>query len=260
MDIIVCIKQVPNSNQVKLNSVTNVIERGDMKGIINPNDLFALEEAMKIKDCFGGTVKVISMGVPSTAFLLKKAVSLGADEAVLLSDPAFKGSDTLATSYILSAGIKKMGKFDLIICGQHTADGGTGHVGPGIGITLNIPYIVNVNHIENISNYTIQCRRDNDTGYDIIKAHLPCVISVAKNINQPRFVSLNGIKKARRTQIKVWNSEELGVNKNLCGLAGSPTRVKETYTPCFLQTCEFLEGFPKEQAKEIINRIIKLKC
>lgn len=180
MNIIVCVKQVPGTNEVKMDKVTNTIIREGVEAIINPFDLYAVEEALKIKDKFSGMITAISMGIPKVVDTLREVLELGVDSGVLLSDRAFAGADSLATAYTLSKGICKIGKYDLIICGKQATDGDTAQVGPSLAEKLGIPHTTNVSNIQAINEDFIICNRSTDEGYEVIKIFLPAVITVVK--------------------------------------------------------------------------------
>lgn len=255
MDIVVCIKQVPATNNVNICKDTNTIVREGVKGEINPFDMYAIEEALKIKEEHGGKVTAISMGILTAVDQLREAIALGVDEAVLLSDKNFAGSDTLATSYVLSAGIKKTGNYQLIICGRQAVDGDTAQVGPALAEKLGIPHVTCVKKIEDIREGYIRCQRMTDKGYEIIEMELPALITVMKDINDPRLPTIKGIMKAKKACIRVWTADEIDVNKELCGLKGSPTQVVKTFVPEYSVQREVIEGRPEDQARQLVDRL-----
>lgn len=259
MNIIVCVKQVPASNEVKINKETNTIIREGVEAIINPFDTYAVEEGLRIKDNLGGKVTVISMGIPSVADLLKETIALGVDDAILLSDKAFAGADTLATSYALSMGIKKIGNFDLIICGKQATDGDTAQVGPSLAEKLGIPHTTYVRKIEEIREGYIRCQRLTDDGYEVIEMPLPALITVVKEINEPRLPSLKGMMRARKATINIWTADDIGADKNLCGLKGSPTQVVRTFVPVHEVNSEMIEGDPQEQARKLADKLLSMQ-
>lgn len=258
MKIIVCIKQVPESLDVKIDPETNRIVREGVKSIINPYDMYAIEEGLRLKERFGGEVVSISMGPPQAEEALKESIAMGVDEGVLLTDRAFAGSDTLATSYILSCGVKKIGNFDLIISGKETLDGSTGQVGPEMAEFLNIPYITYVSKIENIDNNVMECTRLMEDHYERIKVKLPALITVVKEINEPRIPSLKGLLKAKKAEIKKITAEQIDGNKEFFGQDGSPTRVVDVWTHQIKKEGRVVEGEPEEIAEEIIKELKKL--
>jgi len=263
MNIIVCVKQVPGTSSVKINKETNTIIRDDAEAIINPFDEYAIEEGVRIKEKVGGTVTVISMGIPKTADLLRETIALGVDDAVLLTDKAFAGSDTLATSYALSMGIKKIGSYDLIICGKQATDGDTAQVGPSLAEKLGIPHTTYVRKIEEIKEGYIRCQRMTDDGYEVIEMPLPAVITVVKEINEPRFPSIKGKLKAKKYEVKILNADDIEADKSLCGLNGSPTQVIKTFTPVHEINAEIIEGTACEQAEKLADKLLSaqfVKC
>jgi electron transfer flavoprotein beta subunit len=187
MNIVVCVKQVPGTNEVKMNKETNTIIREGVESILNPFDAYAIEEALRIRESAGGKVTVLSMGIPAVAEMLKETIALGADEAVLLSDRAFAGADTLATAYALSMGIQKIGACDLVICGKQATDGDTAQVGPSLAERMGIPHTTCVRKIEEIREGYIRCQRMTEDGYEVIEMPLPALITVVKEINEPRL-------------------------------------------------------------------------
>ncbi|MDD5701833.1 MAG: electron transfer flavoprotein subunit beta/FixA family protein, partial [Dehalococcoidales bacterium] len=206
MNIVVCLKQVPGTTEVKINAETNTLIRQGIKNIINPFDTYALEEGVRLREKHGGKVTAVSMGPPQALDMLKEAVSLGADEAVLLSDGAFAGSDTWATAYTLSGAVKKLGTVDLVICGRQSTDGDTAQVAPEMAEMMGVPFVAYVSRIEEIIHGEIRFQRMIDEGYEVIQSPLPMVITVTKEINVPRLPSLRGIMKSRNIQIPVWKA------------------------------------------------------
>lgn len=253
MDIVVCIKQVPDTTEVKINPETHTLIREGVKSIINPFDLYALEEGVRIKEKLGGTVTVISMGPPQVEEALREAISLGADEAILLSDKAFAGADTLATSYTLAKGIEKFGKFDLIICGKQAIDGDTAQVGPGLSVQLNIPQITYVRKIEEIKDSVIRVERMTEEGYEIIESPLPALLTVVKEINEPRLPSLKGKLRAKKAHITIWNAQDLEADEQSIGLQGSPTQVIKIFSPPVRHRGQILTGPAQEVAEKLVD-------
>lgn len=256
MKIIVCLKQVPETTEIKIDPETNTLIREGVNSIINPFDLYALEEGLRIKERQGGEVIALSMGPPQAEAVLKEAISLGADEGILLTDRAFAGSDTLATSYILATAIRKVKEFDLIICGKQALDGDTGQVGPGIAQTLEVPFITYVRKIEEISTEKIRAERMMEEGYEVIETSLPALITVVKEINEPRLPSLRGKMRARKYTPIIWGKRDLEVAEGKIGLRGSPTRVIKIFTPPPRPGGIILKG-TKEEVVEKLSEIIK---
>ncbi len=256
MNIIVCIKQVPDTTDVKIDPETNTLIRSGVVCIINPFDMYAIEEGIRLKEKFGGKVIVITMGPPQAEEALREAVSLGADEGILISDRSFAGSDTWATSYTLSRAIHKIGEYDLIISGKQAIDGDTAQVGPGISAHLDIPQITYVKKIEEVNiNQTkhMRAERMTEEGYEIIESPLPCVITVVKEINEPRLPSLKGKMRAKKAEIKNWDVNVLDVDPDLIGLNGSPTKVVRIFTPPPREKGQILEGDAKEISQKLVS-------
>lgn len=270
MNIVVCIKQVPDTTNVRIDPETNTLVRSGVQSIINPFDMYAIEEAVRLKEKFGGLVTIITMGPPQAEEALREAISLGADEAVLISDRAFAGSDTWATSYTLSRAIGKIGKFDIIICGKQAIDGDTAQVGPGVAAFLDIPQITFVKKIEEITAVNqhernesratnderrfIRAERMTEEGYDIIESPLPCLITVVKEINEPRLPSLKGKMRAKKIEIKKLEAKDLDADPDSLGLKGSPTKVVKIFTPPPRKGGQILEG----EAKDVCGKLVEL--
>ena len=254
MNIIVCIKQVPDTTNVRIDPETNTLVRLGVQSIINPFDMYAIEEAIRLKEKFGGLVTVLTMGPPQAEEALREAISLGADEAVLVSDRAFAGSDTWATSYTLSRTIGKLAKFDLLICGKQAIDGDTAQVGPGIAAFLDIPQITFVKKIEDIKDSLIRAERMTEEGYDIVESPLPCLITVVKEINEPRLPSLKGKIRAKKIEIRKLEAKDLDADPDSLGLKGSPTKVVKIFTPPPRKGGQILEG----EAKDICEKLVEL--
>jgi electron transfer flavoprotein beta subunit len=234
LNIIVCIKQVPDTTEVKINPDTGTLIREGVPSIINPFDTYAIEEGLRLKEQFGGKVTVISMGPPQAIEALKEAVAMGADEAILLSDRAFAGSDTWATSYTLSNAIRKLGEFDIILCGKQAMDGDTGQVGPGIARQLDISQLTYVFKIREVGLEVgrIVVERLLEEGREVVEATLPALLTVVKDINQPRYPTFMGIRRATRMAIPTWTAQDLcEADTDRCGLAGSPTQVVRVFSP-----------------------------
>jgi electron transfer flavoprotein beta subunit len=259
MNIVVCLKQVPGTTEVKIDPITNTLIRQGIKAIVNPFDSYALEEGVRLKEKFGGKVTAISMGPPQASDMLKEAISVGADEAVLLSDMAFAGSDTLATAATLGKAVEKIKTYDLIICGRQTIDGDTGQVGPELAENLGIPFIAYVSKIEEIANGKMRVQRAVEDGYETIESPLPAVITVAKEINIPRMPSLRGLSKSRSAQIPVWTANDIAADKANIGQAGSGTWVVKVFYPQRIQHAEIIKGEPAVQAAALIEKLREAK-
>lgn len=259
MNIVVCVKQVPGTTEVKMNKETNTIIREGVESIINPFDTYAVEEGLRIKERAGGKVTVLSMGIPSVADLLKSTIGLGADDAVLLSDRAFAGADTLATAYALSMGIRKIGDADLIICGKQATDGDTAQVGPSLAEKLGYPHTTYVRKIEEIKDGYIRCQRMTEDGYEVVEMPLPAVITVVKEINEPRLPSIKNMMRAKKAVVSIWTADDINADKDLCGLKGSPTQVVKTFVPVHDIKSEMIEGDSAEQARKLAEKLLSMK-
>lgn len=259
MNIIVCVKQVPATTNVQIDSKTGRLIREGVESIINPFDEYALEEGVRLKEKFGGKVTVISMGPPQAESALRECIARGADEAILLSDLNFAGADTLATAYTLARAIEKLTPYNIIICGKQAIDGDTAQVGPGIAEKLNIPHICYVRKITELKNGTICVERMMEDGYDILETTLPALITVVKEINIPRLPSLRGLMLAKKAKVNLWNAENINADKNKIGLAGSPTVVKKIFTPPARKGGETINGSPEEIAQQVIPKLKELK-
>ncbi len=253
MNIIVCIKQVPDTTQVKIDPKTNTLIREGVQSIINPFDMYAIEEGVRLKEKYGGKTTVITMGPPQAEAALREAISLGCDEGVLISDRAFAGSDTLATSYTMTAAIKKIGAFDVIICGKQASDGDTAQVGPGISAHLDIPQITYVKKIHEITDGHATVERLTEEGSEILKTPVPFLITVVKEINEPRIPSLKGKIRAKNATLPVWKAIDLEVEEKRLGLNGSPTWVMRIFTPPQRERGLLFEGEPEETSTKLVN-------
>jgi electron transfer flavoprotein alpha/beta subunit len=234
LNIIVCIKQVPDTTEVKINPETGTLIREGVPSIVNPFDMYAIEEGLRLKEQFGGKVTIISMGPPQAKEALKEAVAMGADEAILLSDRAFAGSDTWATAYTLSQAIRKLGAFDVILCGKQAIDGDTGQVGPGIARQLNISQLTYVFKIRQLDPqaHTVVVERLLEEGREVVETALPALLTVVKDINQPRYPTFLGIRRATKMEIPVWGAADLPeADAGRLGLKGSPTQVVKVFSP-----------------------------
>jgi len=255
MRYVVCIKQVPETTDVKINPATNTLMRDGVVSIINPFDMYAIEEGLRLKALHGGTVTILSMGPPQAESALREAIAMGADDAILLSDRAFAGSDTWATSYTLAMAIRKIANFDLIICGKQASDGDTAQVGPGIAVHLDLPQITYVRKIESLDDKTIVAERLMENGYEVIQSPLPCVLTVIKEINEPRLPSLKGKMAAKKAVITTWNAAELNCDPKCLGLDGSPTKVVKIFTPAPRQGGEVFQGEPEEFIPQLVAKM-----
>ena len=260
MKIVVCIKQVPSTTDAKIDPETKRIIREGTKAVMNPFDLYAVEEAVRIKEQLGGEVTALSMGPESAKMSLIEALSMGADKAVLLCDRAFAGSDTWATSYALAKAIEKIGGVDLVICGKQAVDGDTAQVGPGIAAKLDIIQATNVSKVEEVSDDVITVSRMNETGSDLLKLRLPALITVIKDINEPRISTLKNARKARNTEIPIWKPDDIGADADKIGLNASPTRVVKTEPPATRNTVtKKIEGDAESAAEALLYELVSRK-
>lgn len=231
MRIIVPIKQVPETKSVKMDETTGTVIREGVESIINPLDLYAIELAIQIKEKWGGETIALTMGPSKAIEALKEAVAMGMDSGYFVTDKIFGGSDTWATSYVLSEAVKKIGKFDLILCGERATDGDTGQVGPGIASFLNLPVLSYVNKFEALSENRCRVHRLIEAGEEVCACNYPLLITVVKEVSSPRLPTLKGKKKAKQTEFPVWGNEYLQLDINKLGLRGSPTRVSKIFHP-----------------------------
>lgn len=260
MKIIVCVKQVPDTNEVRINHETGTLIRDGVPSIINPDDLNAIEEAVRIKDKYDNVkVTVLCMGPPQADVALREAIAIGADEAILLSDRAFAGSDTWATATILASAIRKIGDYDIVFCGRQAIDGDTAQVGPEIAEFLDLPQISYVENLEILEGEVIAKRKLED-GHFIIKSKMPVLLTAIKELNVPRYPHARRIFEAYKDNnlIKVWSIEDIDVDRSQIGVKNSPTNVYKSFVP----TREFngikLEGTPKEVSEKIVNELKKM--
>ena len=255
MKIIVCVKQVPDAKDVRLDPKTNTLSREGVESIMNPYDRHALEEAVRLKEEYGGTVTVITMGPPQAETTLRDAVSCGADEAVLVSDRAFAGADTWATTYTLAMAIKKIGDFDLILCGKQAIDGDTAQVGPGLAQRLDIPFVAYARKIATYADNMLRLERLMDDGYDEVEVALPALLTVVKEINDPRIPSLKGKMKAKKINIQTLTAEDIEADPNSLGLKGSTTQVVRIFSPEPRGDRMIFSGSAEEQVDQLVSKI-----
>src|SRR5512141_2527918 len=255
MNIIVLVKQVPDASEVKINRETNTLIRDGVPSIINPYDRYAIEEAIRLREKHGGKVTALTMGPPQAAEALKEAVSLGVDDVVLLSDRAFAGADTWATSYALSQGIRKIADFDLVIAGKQAIDGDTAQVGPETADMLGIPFVAYIRKIEQVEGNKMVAERLMDEGYDVVETSLPALITVVKEINEPRVPSLKGKMKAKNLKVTAWTATDIAADASKPGLKGSPTQVVRISPPAPRGNREILSGSIEEQAATLARKL-----
>ena len=262
--VVVCIKQVPDTTQVKVDPVTGNLIREGVPFIMNPFDIHALEESLRLKDKYGFRVSVVSMGPPSTEVTLRKALSLGADDAVLLSDRAFGGADTLATSKVLAEAVKKLAQKEdvaLVICGQQTIDGDTAQVGPGIATRLGYSQLTYVDCIEHVDLKTkrLRVRRKLEDRHEVVEAPFPALVTVVREINTPRYPSVPRTLMAEEVKVTLWNNNEMKLPLETIGLKGSATRVRRIFSPERTKG-EILSdnnSSPEEVARRLLDKLVE---
>ena len=254
MKIIVCIKQVPDPENAKMDAESGTVVREGVELMVNPFDLYAVEEGLRIKEKMGGEVIVISMGPPQAEKALREVIGMGVDQGILLTSRDFAGADTWATSYTLAKACEKIGNYDVIICGKQAIDGDTAQVGPGVAAQLDIPQITFVRKIDEISEENIKAERLVEGGYEVISSPLPLLVTVVKEINEPRLPTLKGRLNAKKAEIAHWGPEDIGADKNKIGMNGSPTVVDEIFTPDLSKDGKI---YSADQLDEAAENIIK---
>lgn len=255
MKIVVCVKQVPDAKDVRLDPKTNTLAREGVESIMNPYDQHALEEAVRLKEQLGGEVTVITMGPPQAEAILRLAISCGADEAVLVSDRAFAGADTWATAYTLGKAIQKLGNFDLILCGKQAIDGDTAQVGPGLAMRMDIPYLTCIQKIQSADTEKLVAERMMDDGHDVVEVCYPALLTVVKDINEPRVPSLKGKMKAKKVEITKLSAEDIGAEPGCIGLPGSPTQVVKVFPPEPRGERAVFSGTLDEQIDQLVDKL-----
>lgn len=257
MNIIVCIKQVPDTTEIKIDPVKNTLIRDGVPSIMNPDDKGGLELALRMKDMYGANVTVITMGPPQADLILREAYAMGVDRAILLSDRKFAGADTLATSYALAGAIKTM-DYDLIIAGRQAIDGDTAQVGPEMAEHLGLPqvsYVIDAVREEN-GNFIV--KKENEDSVQTLEVEGKCVLTVLASAFQARYMTVNGIVEAYNKEVEVWGADKLDVDENKLGLKGSPTKVFQSF-PKALKTPGEIHEVSEEEAVEIIVNKLKEK-
>lgn len=260
MKIIVCMKQVPATSQVEIDPETGAMKRLSANTRTNPYDLFALETALQIREKLGGTVTVLTMGPDQAAVMMKDAYTMGADDAVILSDRKFAGSDVLATSYTLAQGIRVLGGADLILCGRQTTDGDTAQVGPAIAEHLGIPHCAWVAEIVDVTDEAIQVRQDPVSVAQVSEMHYPCLITVDKDMCVPRLPSYRLKKQTADRPVRILSFADLpDQNLSRYGLVGSPTSVAKMFAPPVGDSQVYLEGTPEQKAETLFDTLVSKK-
>jgi len=262
MHFVVCLKQVPDTSEVRIDPLTNTLMREGVPSIINPYDAHGLEEAIRFKEKVGGKVTIVSMGPPQAKEALKKAMSFGADRAILLSDRAFGGSDSLATAYILSSALRKIHEtepIDLVFTGKEAIDGDTAQTGPGIAQRLGFPQLTYVIRVKELTDTTVTVERKTESGRQIVQAQLPALITVEKELNDLRYATLPNMMKAVTYEPEVWNFNSLPFDVTQMGLKGSPTSVTRIFAPPGRSGGEIIDGMndPKGTAASVVQKIFQ---
>jgi electron transfer flavoprotein beta subunit len=260
MEILVCIKQVPGTSKVEVDPVTGVLKRDGIDSKMNPYDLYALESALRIKEQVGGKISVITMGPPQASAVIKEAFMMGADEGVLVSDRKFAGADVLATSYTLSQGIRKSSNPDLILCGKQTTDGDTAQVGPEIAEYLGLPHVSNVRKIVELKETSVIVEMDMPDTIEIVEINYPCLLTVEKNIFQPRLPSFKRKMETKDREVKVFSLKDFeDQNEKRYGLNGSPTQVERIFPPAVNNDREMWKGNSEELIEKLGTKLKELK-
>lgn len=254
MKIIVCVKQVPDTTEIRLDPVTGTLIRDGVPSIINPDDKAGLEEALKLKDKFGAHITTITMGPPQAKEALRETLAMGADRAILLTDRKFAGADTLATSNALAAAIREL-DYDLIIAGRQAIDGDTAQVGPQIAEHLDLPQVSYVKEMQSDENKTLTIKRAVEDGYYLLQVEMPALVTVLTEANKPRYMSVRGIVEAYDREVETWTVEDITVDLEKLGLKGSPTKVRKSFTKGAKQAGKVHEVEPKEAAKLIVEKL-----
>ena len=265
MHIVVCIKQVPDSAQIRVHPVTNTIMRQGVPAIVNPYDLFALEEALRLKDQYGGHITVLTMGPPQAEAALRKCISYGADEAILVTDRAFAGADTLATSCALASAIGQIGKeqaIDIVFTGKQTIDGDTAQVGPGIAKRMDLQLLTYVSRVEAVDPIAreIRVQRRAEGGVQVLQTRLPCLITMLEGTNEMRFATMDNMFRAVRYPLRTWDRVAAGIDDvSKIGLKGSPTVVSKVFAPqAKARRAEMIEGDTEEARDVTMTLVAKL--
>ncbi|MGQ9674738.1 MAG: electron transfer flavoprotein subunit beta/FixA family protein [Chloroflexota bacterium] len=261
LNIIVCVKPVPDPrhwDKITLDPVTKTSVRQGIPSILDRLDKCAIETALRLREQSGGKVRIVSMAPPSVADNLMETLAMGADEVYLLSDRAFGGADVMATVRTIAAGIRKIGPFDLIICGAYSSHGSTGQVGPELASYLQVPHASYVSAIESLTDDSLTVVSNWDDGHMVVDIRLPALLTVVKEINEPRGVSLLGLVAARGRPFTTWSLPDIGLTPDQVGLTGSPTSMLDMFTPSHERRGQVLEGKPDEVADELLRRLAEL--
>ena len=258
MKIIVCIKQVPDTTEIRIDPVKGTLMRDGVPSILNPDDANALEAALQIKDEYPGTVvDVVTMGPQQASYALRECLAMGADDAYLLSSRAFGGADTCSTSTTLAYGIKKIGDYDFIFAGRQAIDGDTAQVGPQLAQRLGLPAATYVQNIREIRENSVILERQLEDGYEVLEIQRPCVLTAVRELNRPRYMTVIGIEKAYEKEITVWDERDLDIRPQDCGHSASPTKVFSSFTPPPKGKGEMLAGTVNEMAQSLVSKLME---
>lgn len=256
MKIIVCAKQVPDTTEVKIDPVKGTLIRDGVPSILNPDDANALEAALQIKDVDPDTtVTIVSMGPPQATEMIRECLAMGADNGILLSDRAFGGADTIATSSQIAAAIRKIADYDIIFAGRQAIDGDTAQVGPQIARRLGLPVVTYVQKIREFKDGKVIVERQLEDGYEVLEVQMPCLLTAVKELNTPRYMTVHGIMDAYKADIPVWNHDDLGLAPECCGLNASPTQVLRSFTPAPKGKGEMAAGSVKDMTETLVDRL-----
>lgn len=257
MNIVIPIKQVPETSNVKMDEETGTMKREGVESIINPLDLYAIEVGIQLKEKRGGKVTVISMGPPSAEKAIREAIAMGCDDGILLSGREFAGSDTWATSYALSSAIDEIGDYDLILAGERATDGDTGQVGPGIASFLDLPLSTYTSEIDVVKEKSLKVKRLVEEGYEKLELPLPCLLTVVKEISFPRLPTLRGKQKSRKVDVPVWDTEKIDMDEDKLGLGGSPTRVVNIDHPKVTRGGRKVDARDEEKIEDAVQELFE---
>lgn len=257
MHFVVLVKQVPDTERAtgKMDPEKKTLVREGIDSVANAFDVYAIEEALRLKEKLGGKVTAVTMGPPQAEAVLREAISMGVDSGILITDAVLAGSDTWATSYVLAAALKKIGDVSMVLCGKQSSDGVTEQVAPGIAVNAGLPQITYVRKIEEIDETRVVAERMLESGYEVIESPMPCLISVVKEINEPRLPSLKGKMTAKKAVLTIWSAADLGIDTSKVGLDGSPTKVINIYKPEPRAGGEMLAGEPEDMAAALVGKL-----
>lgn len=254
MKIIVCIKQVPDTTEIKINPVTGTMIREGVPSIMNPDDKGGLEMALRLKDNFDAEVTVVTMGPPQAETILREALAMGVDRAILLTDRKFAGADTLATSKVLAAALRNL-DYDVIIAGRQAIDGDTAQVGPQMAEHLKLPQVTYVADLRYEGGKVLNVKKETEDGFQLIEVDMPCVLTVLSTANTARYMTVKGIMAAFDNPVEIWGADKIDIHESQLGLKGSPTRVKKSFTKGTKGVGEIYEVDSEEAVGIIISKL-----